>query len=1275
MPSDTPFIKIATDAAALPEDLLMAQAAGKVVFLAGAGVSMGDPARLPDFRQLVREVYKKVDPSVAPYLENEDEPHSATVTRTGITPEQRAEVSRFHRRDSDVTLGMLERRLEGDDPQKPSAVRAAVRELLSSNKPTPAHRALIRLSERDDATAILTTNFDLLFERCPRRPRQSRPTYGLGGMPRPSTRKDFTGVFHIHGALPTTLRQPPDILLTDRDFGEHYFRRRFVPDFLYDVSRLYCLVLVGYSADDPPMRYLLNAIAADTIRFSDLKPRYIFVSGENTAHLSDLRSRGLIPIPYSSSDHHEELTITLRRWASIAPLQRSQRHVRSIIRKAVRVPATDASSSDKNLVSHLVKRATETERRDLAAIAGKVGHPSWLTHMHSAISAFYRADAERRQRTSYEITFSFLRDRLRNLDNLEWATTDSALDSSIREAISVLIDNAPTLPASWKSAWQWIRDSWSSPHHGHSFEEYRIANRVRDGDRSESLVHSIARLVEPPLRVEMHSPFRRALAGPGPMRTLWIHFGEVEFVTLADLHLDKCTDPAFLLRVTHALDGQLTRTMDLLPRLSGAHPSRQASNALLLGLYATDRLNALRSEDRSLGSGAAPLIHLLYTLLRHLSSLDCKAARRILRTWQDEPTFLHRRLWSSLAMNEHLVTGPEVGKFLRGISQAEFWDAESYPEIADLRANRFTDLTPEDQRTIASKLRRHSPRFPGLRDLDATAFSEHCERRTFGEFRRITKAGGQLLASDLAWMMSRTHIETVRERSGGRELDTRFDLINDEDLLRALDAALGEDSRRSPEGDYDVAAAWIGTPANWPRLIQVLEAALDGAAAYGHVWNSFALHHRPLRDTESLDELDQARRVLSMLADRSLKSVNRDIFGICRWFSQWKSVAIASVDGVRMALKYWDRAVEASNRQYAQKGAGWTKAGERGTRRWDSDALETSALNNPAGELAAVLVDALPELDDYGPAGDALNLEIRNALVAPRGHFAPLGRWYLARRLSYLWSRDKDWTRHHVVEPMLDAQESDLSLWIGFVRESSRVPFREILEYLGPGILERASDSRLDLRVRQSLATLAVEYLLLAFWGDWEPKLSEDGTRQMLRAAEVDLLVHVIDYGLLRFLRLGPAPAGGQEERVARAARFRRSIKPVLRKVWPQERIRDRPRVGKAMAQIPAAAGSAFVDAYHTVERFLCPFRVYTIRDYGFGPAQPRGQVFDWMESRAEAEALLSLLDLTVGEGEEAQAPLDVDEALERIRTVSPPLAQEPAFRRLQTLQRRSPLE
>ena len=49
------------------------------------------------------------------------------------------------------------------------------------------------------------------------------------------------------------------------------------PDLIYDAARLYHLVLVGYSADDPPMRYLLNAVAADEARFDDLRDRFVFV--------------------------------------------------------------------------------------------------------------------------------------------------------------------------------------------------------------------------------------------------------------------------------------------------------------------------------------------------------------------------------------------------------------------------------------------------------------------------------------------------------------------------------------------------------------------------------------------------------------------------------------------------------------------------------------------------------------------------------------------------------------------------------------------------------------------------------------------------------------------------------------------------------------------------------------------------------------------------------------------------------------------------------------
>src|SRR6185503_21244419 len=118
--------------------------------------------------------------------------------------------------------------------------------------------------------------------------------------------KDFAGILHIHGALDRETKRTSDFIVTDQDFGEFYMRRRVVPDFIYDAARLFHLVLVGYSANDPPMRYLLNAVAADGSRFNDLKERFAFVGTQSPdpVGLEDWKGRGITPISYDSARNH-----------------------------------------------------------------------------------------------------------------------------------------------------------------------------------------------------------------------------------------------------------------------------------------------------------------------------------------------------------------------------------------------------------------------------------------------------------------------------------------------------------------------------------------------------------------------------------------------------------------------------------------------------------------------------------------------------------------------------------------------------------------------------------------------------------------------------------------------------------------------------------------------------------------------------------------------------------------------------------------------------------
>ncbi len=314
-------IALGRSSVAVPERLLLAHARGEVLFIAGAGISQ--PAGLPDFRGLVLNVYATLDSVVHSVISRI--PTAAcnrwTEDLSTLTNQQSAEVRRFINGDYDVVLGMLERRIDGKSHGR-SRVRQAIDNQLRGIgvRPAAIHSALMRLADRGDAVTIVTTNFELLLEDAASKLRPRVQTYSLGGIPRPGRGDDFAGVLHIHGALDRNPSRSADFVVSDQDFGEFYLRRRVVPDFIYDAARLFHLVLVGYSANDPPMRYLLNAVAADGTRFDDLKERFTFVghSTPDPIGMEDWKGRGITPIYYESANSHVALLETLNRWADLS---------------------------------------------------------------------------------------------------------------------------------------------------------------------------------------------------------------------------------------------------------------------------------------------------------------------------------------------------------------------------------------------------------------------------------------------------------------------------------------------------------------------------------------------------------------------------------------------------------------------------------------------------------------------------------------------------------------------------------------------------------------------------------------------------------------------------------------------------------------------------------------------------------------------------------------------------------------------------------------------
>lgn len=364
-------IQLGPGLSAIPERLLLAHARGEVLFICGAGISQ--PAGLPNFRQLVLDVYALLDTSTHSVLMglpsracNQWEASCA-----GLTDQQTAEVRRFILGDYDVVLGMLERRLD-NHTRGDSQVRQTVAAILRSGATSPAaiHKALVALADRGGAKTIVTTNFDLLLQVAAQRLRSPLETYSLGSIPRPSRNSEFSGVLHIHGAFDKKPSRTSELVLSDQDFGEFYLRRRIVPDFIYDAARLYHLVLVGYSANDPPMRYLLNAVAADGNRFDDLKERFTFfgTNSPDPVALADWNGRGITPIHYDSINGHDALRATLERWAALSAINGKKEIVDKELRRIVKTPRAAAKDSDRDLLDHFFRRSNSSERVRLSAL-------------------------------------------------------------------------------------------------------------------------------------------------------------------------------------------------------------------------------------------------------------------------------------------------------------------------------------------------------------------------------------------------------------------------------------------------------------------------------------------------------------------------------------------------------------------------------------------------------------------------------------------------------------------------------------------------------------------------------------------------------------------------------------------------------------------------------------------------------------------------------------------------------------------------------------------
>lgn len=282
----------------VPDRLIQAHEDGRVIFFCGAGISY--PAGLPGFKNLVLTLYERMSVLQSP-----------------------VQTAAIRRKQYDTAIDLLERDVVGGR----AMVRHHIAEILTPDllrrRPTETHEALLSLAKDPRGKRrLVTTNCDRLFEVARARVVPGMLTHEAPLLPIPKSSR-WDGLIYLHGLLPEV--PDPDrwnrLVLSSGDFGLAYLTERWASRFVADLLRGHFTVcFVGYSIDDPVLRYVMDALAADRM-LGETPPEVFalgsFSKGQFEEVANEWRAKNVTPILYAEHRNHFYLHRTLRVWAEI----------------------------------------------------------------------------------------------------------------------------------------------------------------------------------------------------------------------------------------------------------------------------------------------------------------------------------------------------------------------------------------------------------------------------------------------------------------------------------------------------------------------------------------------------------------------------------------------------------------------------------------------------------------------------------------------------------------------------------------------------------------------------------------------------------------------------------------------------------------------------------------------------------------------------------------------------------------------------------------------
>ena len=1265
----------------IPDELLEERDNGNVVFLCGAGVSR--PAGMPDFPGLARDVVEELGTS-------EDTP-----SRTMLSRWDDESIPADARPSLDQILNLLQQEYAAGEIDYLIAKRLKTKPRTDIT----AHETILRLSKSvDGKPQIITTNFDLLFEKATGR---KLSTYVPPALPDLVSAQKLNGIVYLHGRINSRIRRGEGrqgFVVSSSDFGRAYLAEGWATRFMRDLLDQYIVVLLGYSANDPPVRYLLQGL--HTRRQGNRKPIFAFDRGSEEEVQQRWRDGGVQALAYpATDDEHSVLWDTLSAWADRADDHLAWRQ--RVIDLARRGP--------RNLAPHERGQVASLVSTDMGAKLFADADPplpgEWLCVFDRNVRYGPVSHGSNDSQPNFGplVEYSLDDDPPRPLatwtptgppgdDLLSLRSTEHPTNASTRLA-GIGRQHVPPLPARLVHLAEWIvkiahepvAPWWAAKYPTlHPYLLDRIEWRV--GQSSDETIYSarpvwrllierfkiasdddrdLHRLYKTLERIKIEgwtngalraferysAPYLKikpplGIDGSRPPDGDWtgIHWNQIARfeVVFLEVHHDPPKIPANVLPVVYQV---LRRHLELAAGLLEDIGTRFWKTATF---YPEGQ-----SGDRYLADGEAYLFRFRDRFDRMIRTHP-DLLRADIALWPPEEPFFFNKLRLYAWTFNRLFSGDEVCDGLRSLSDRAFWKEYERRELLHLLCRRWDDLPLDKRKRLERRLVDGRARHGSGTDDD---YNQRCSIESATILGWLMNQGCEL-SDDTQRILPTLRSAGPRwnsewDEAADRSYDPRVGSIQTaSDPSPLIDAPLSQiiplarQHTRSPIDELTEYRPFDGLVEQRPNRAV---AALTNAARQGdypeEFWRS-AIQNWPAG----------ARLRLAWLFGARLARLPSEIVFKCRheafsWFEKCLP-ALATQDRLRalsildsLLNKFFEGEVKTAENEIGDRHIAVRLQGL-------SRDLFEDALMSPVGKAAGLLLGLL---NSQNPErGSGLPSEIKSrleCLITAPGENSNHVVCIIARRLTWLDLVDPEWVRSTVAPTFNLEHPASGSAWNGFLY-ANRLPESGLFSLLKPHFLQMFIPT--PNRVQDDFALQRLhEFLVIGcFWHRGNRSyISFEEARRALQQTDDEGRAYSIE-SLNRDIL--------NRDR----GRWQRFGKPFLERAWPQEMLCQTERTSRAFLRLVEEAGDLFPEVVQTVLPYLVPI------------SQDGPFVYDLTRQNGEEEvelprrfpdASLALLDKLVSDNLD-QIPYGLEAAVEMIVEAKPSLRQDSRWRRLKDL-------